>query len=277
MIYAKDFSYNGASLSSIDPDLVIASFEQTGFKGDATIINRTVNKSIITYDEPFVHDYGVVDNEVFKYELTILYEDGTLLDQRIVRKIISWLFSPTEPHMMTFDRGGCIDNEQMYENLNYLGRFITATFDELYGAYKLAINLTFECTAPYAFTDEYVYPFDSSEGSATVEIDNPGTYLGKIIAPRITIVPGGAGDITIANTNDTSQDAFLIHAKGTSPIRIENFNTMIYDDGDWELWRFDDHVENFNWPIIKDGMNTYQITRNCTGSIAVRFYEALGV
>lgn len=274
MIYATDFTYNGISLSSISPDLVIASLSDES-SYDGTIISRTANRSAITYDEPFTHDYGVVDNDVFKFKITVIHtgEDG--VKQPLAKRIIDWTMSPTTPRWMQITRYGCIDTEQVYDDVCYIGRFVSASYETLGGeGRKIGMSLMFECSSPYAYTPEFT--FETVNGA--VNIRNYGTHVGKVITPTIILHPSVAGDLTVQNTADTSQGALSIHADGTSPIKIENFNTYIYNDVSdaWDLLPFNNHVLNYNWPVIIDGDNHFVVTGG-TAEVITRFYAAYGV
>ena len=312
MFYATDFSYNGTSLSSIDPDLVIASLDD-GANSDVNLIDRTVNRSAITYDEPFTHDYGVVDNKVLGFTITLInMADGVLSPERI-DKIISWVMSPKSPRWLELYETDCAeenkitysDNSLVIESrddinlsgdsliinndtmsfdgqslllnrtngLCYIGRFISAKYETIADAYKIGITLHFECSSPYPYTSERSFEF--TNGSVT--ITKQGTFVGKSITPTIFVNPNGEGDITINNTNDDSQGEFKLHVDGDAPIKIENLNVFYYDDGEWKILPFKDHVLTYNWPMIVDGENNFVMTGDATGRIVSRFYNALGV
>lgn len=271
MIYATDFTYNGISLSSISPDLVIASLSDES-SYDGTIISRTANRSAITYDEPFTHDYGVVDNDVFKFKITLIHNGDGNIGKALAKKLIDWTMSPTRPRWLQFSRGGCIEIDQMYEDICYIGRFVSASYESIGDGNKVGMSLSFECSSPYPYTPEFT--FESTNGNVT--INNYGTHVGKVITPTIILHPSDAGTVTIQNISDASQDALSIHADGTSPIKVENFNTYVYTSGKWTLLPFDGHLDNYNWPVILDGLNEFVVTGG-TAEIVTRFYAAYGV
>ena len=102
---------------------------------------------------------------------------------------------------------------------------------------------------------------------------NFGTYVGKTVVPEITITPTATGVVTIQNVTDTSQDAFSIHVTNGEIVTIKDFNCYLSNGS---LYDFS-NLDNFNFPVMLDGINTFNITGDCQVQIKARYYEAVGV
>lgn len=266
MVFANDMTYNGIALSSINADYVIAGFDDGS---DPELISRSVLRSDISYDQPITYDYGAVDTNVFSFDIIIMKRSGGALSKSEIRTLLGELISPTSPQWLTFT--GC-ENE-VYNGLFFKGRFTKVSYEGFSGSKKIAIGLTFENISPYAYTREYTYEFPTANDTMSDTITNLGTYVGKTIIPKITITATAAGTVTVQNTSDTSQDAFSLDLLSGETVVIEDFNCF-YEGG--TLFPFS-RLNNFNWPVLKDGDNGIVFTGDCTAEIKVRYYEAVGV
>lgn len=262
MVYAIDFTYNDIPLYSFG-EYIVAGFDEAG--GDEAILSRSVNRSDITYDQPLAYDYGCVDEGVYSLELTIMKKSGEEFTQGEVRNLVGWLMSPTTPQWLNFT--GC--STQIYDELYYLGRFVSANYSGGTSSQKIGVTFTFESTSPYGFTREYKYTIKNNR---RLIINNPGTKVGKTILPRIEIIPTATGIVTIDNADDNIAP-FSINVTNGEMVIVENHycrkeNGLLYPIT---------NLNNYNWVTIKDGVNHIDVTGSATVIIKVRFYEALGI
>ena len=81
---------------------MLVAFDDMIHNSDVVVVDRTVNRSEISYDDAMVYDYGAIDNDVMRFRLTISDETGAYLSPNIIRALSSWLLSPTEPKWLSF-------------------------------------------------------------------------------------------------------------------------------------------------------------------------------
>ena len=313
MAFAKDFIYDGTKLSDIDQELIVISFNTTSSESD--IISRTVNRSPLTYDESITYDYGAVDNDVYKFSLTLARNDDQPLTQELMRKLVKWLMSPHEPKWLKLTKCEGV-TQAMYDNVWFHGRFVRAVYEESAGYYKNAVTFDFENTTPYGFTDEQTWSYTFDGTSTTLWITAPGTVTGKMITPLILITSNAdatAGYIDLEKTdgyvtdqtqendpieleNGTTQDGQTIslfnHQGNTASFKIKiprGKSVAIMDDNCYEfdaeqgfdpdnlqLYSFENLI-NFNWPKMVSGGNMWTFVGDMDVTIKARFFEALGV
>lgn len=315
MAYAKDFTYCGRNLLSVDPNLIVASFSSgSSFNYESDIINRTVSRSEITYDDALTYDYGAVDNSIYKIGITLMRKDGDAISQALARELVSWLIHPTEPQWLTFDRSGCAP-EAMYDNVEFKGRFVHTTYEQSNGIPKYGITFEFENISPYGFTEQYEYTIPLTESETTATLAAKGTNVGKLFAPIIIINADGNGitegiDYEVGSDPVSAEDGesleleaasvsgmqmisiqnldgntapFSLRVPVNTPIAIIGDNVYFYNGDttfntkDMPLYSFN-NLYNFNWPRMQSGtINRFKITGSGTVVIVARYFEALGV
>ena len=301
MAYARDFTYDNRTLLSIDPNLIVVSFDSTSTTSENEIVSRNVLRSDITYDDVLTYDYGAVDNSVYKLKLTIARMDGDVLSQSLVRTLVSWLISPTEPKWLTFNRGGCA-SAAMYDGVEFKGRFNRVTYDMSTGYNKYAISFEFENISPFGFTRQYAWEFDLQNSSSSATLSPVGTNVGKLVTPAILITSdsstGGAelpddidnleftrgeGQIISIHNLDGNTAPFLIQCPQDVTIAVIGDNCYYYNDDpafdvrNMSLYNFSNLV-NFNFPrMVSGGVNRFVFEGTGNIIIVSRMYEALGV
>lgn len=270
-VFANDFTFNGISLSSISQSYALVSFDNGS--DSSAIMNRSVERSEITYDRVLTDDYGAVDSNVMQFDITICNacdRTGESFTKDEIKKIIGWLTSPVEPKLLYFTG----DGTEIYTGLQFIGRFTKAEYVGRGGNYKDGIKAYFENVSPYAFTEEQTYTINSySDSNGVLDITNTGTATGKIVIPKITISVLDSGKITVNNTSDTSMDAFSFTGTQGDVITINNYNLF---KADGTLFDFD-KCDNLNFPVMLDGVNTFSVTGHCTVTITVRYFEDIGI
>lgn len=269
-MFARNFTYNGISLSSFGEDLHVVSFTDVN-DDDREILARNVMRSDIRYDQPLTYDYGAVDSSIYSFDMSIAHTGDTqeFLSKSEVRALTGWLMAPVEPQWISFV--GCTSE---YEDVYFKGRFTRSSYVEQ-GTNKFGITFHFENIAPYGFTQEFTYnAVSTANDGAGFNITNLGTYVGKTVVPRITINPTATGAITINNTADHSQGAFSINVTSGESITIADYNVVYTNSGEfYDL----NNLNNFNWVVLKDGVNPIAVTGACEIEIKARYYEAIGI
>lgn len=266
-MYAKNFTYNGTSLSSLNSNYLVAAFD-SDTDDEYTMASRSIERTEIKYDQPLTYDYGAIDQEVLTFDVNIIKNSDTPISNSEMRELVGWLMSPVVPKWARFT--GCSDT--YFNDLYFKGRFVSARSRNIGESRRIGATFTFENIAPYAFTEEYTYIMTTSEGTAATTIENYGTSVGKTILPTITIRANSAGNVTIRNSADSSQDAFSIYLLAGQTVTIRDHNCFTGS----KLFPFS-NLNNYNWPVIKDGLNPITVTGDATVTIKVRFYEAIGI
>lgn len=226
MVYAQDFTYNGTSLSDISEDLVIVSFEDSVHNSNVGVVDRTVNRSDITYNDAIAHDYGAIDNGVYRLKITICNQYSNYLSPEIIRQLSAWLLSPVEPRWLSFTAyeplAGSRAQTPVYDGVFFKGRFVSSSYDDMGGINKMAISFDFENISPYGFTALQTYEISSSS-TVTEVIETPGTDVGKEISPIIVIE--SHADQTVEILNEAGNTAsFSIDIPNNTSIVIADDN-----------------------------------------------------
>lgn len=271
-IQAKDFVFNGVSLSSFTTDYMLVSFDTSADENDVSIIQTSISHTDLSASSPIVHFYNRTPQDVLSFSISVCREDGQYLSQENVKELQEWLFAPKVPkvaYFLPYD-----DNSKaVYEDIEFIGTFASSSYEEIGQVNKAGISFSFTNIAPYAFTQIYSYDIDSSSGSGSVKIENMGTHVGETIYPQITITPAEDGTVTITNSTDTSVEPLSINVTANAPVIIKDRNLYLQDGS---LYSFN-NLNNFNWVAILDGMNEINVTGKCTVNIQTRFFENVGV
>ena len=299
MAFAKDFNYNGRTLLSIDPDLIVVSFDSTG-SSESGVVARNVQRSPIMYDDSLTYDYGAVDSDIYRFSLTVARMDGDMISQELARSLISWLLSPAEPMWLSLDRGTCA-TEAMYDNVAFKGRFISASYEQARGYGKYAMTFQFENISPYGFTPQYSYTINLEQPETEITLNGHGTNVGKLVTPIILLTSDsdsggvdiseadnlefeeGNGQIMSIHNTDGNTAPFLIQIPSDTTVAIIGDNCYYwdgmndYDTNNMDLYSFN-NLANFNWPRMVSGANNhFEFVGTGTCQIIVRYFEALGV
>lgn len=192
---------------------------------DVVVVDRTINRSEISYDDAMVYDYGAIDNDVMRFRLTISDETGAYLSPSIIRALSSWLLSPTEPKWLSFTQyndSGSRTKDPVYKNVDYKGRFIRSTYNDIGAINKIAISFEFENVSPYAFTPMNQWTYSGS-GGATQTLVVPGTNVGRFVSPLITIHSNADQTVEIFNQSGNTA-AFSLTIPANTDVLIADNN-----------------------------------------------------
>ena len=271
-VQAKDFTFDGVSLSDIDEDFILISMDTNPSEIELEYFNERVNRSEFNFDVPITHFYNKYGGDVLKFDITIARDDGSPLTQEDIINLNKWLLAPKTPKVAYFTPYDDADDYSVYEDIDYIGTFVGSKYSNIGQVKKVAVTYSFENISHYAFTKELTYTAEPRQNTpANLTITGDGSS-GEYAYPEIIINPRDDGVVTIGNAS-VDQAAFSINVENNLSIIISDFNVREVSDG--SLYSFD-NVNNLYFPILVDGNNYITITGDADVTIKVRFCVNVG-
>lgn len=267
MVQAKDFTYNGTSLSDICEDFILV--EINGSKSDIgkQYFGASVSKSGI---RPITNFYEKLPSDVLKFSIAIAHEGGEKLTADDITTLNRWLLSGKTPKVGYFTPYDEIGEDGVYTDVDYIGVFTNAAYSQIGQVGKISVEYDFENISPYAFSKEKQYTV-RSETTKSITITGGGSS-GEVVVPEVTIIPTADGTVTIKNDAD-SAEPFSVTVTNGQKVIVSDYN-MFTEDG--ELYDFS-NAANLNFPLIADGVNRITVTGTATVIFKLRFYVNIGV
>lgn len=227
---------------------------------DYSNLGYTVSKSSLNSHRNKVYAHSRMYTDVLSFTISIVKKNLSKFTQTEKRTISRWLTSPrTQREFIITDcTGDDTHSNVVYKCICNGETEVRPSPRQLYG-----LSFTFECNAPYGFTGTKEQAFES-QSQATVTINVDTDDLEDRIYPRIVIMPGATGEITIENTSQNPGKVFSVTGHRDDQLTIDTSLGIIYDYAD--TFKYDSET-NLIWPILKHGENTISITGNCTGRI----------
>lgn len=271
-IQAKDFVFNGVSLSSFSTDYSLASFDTSVDESGVSIIDTSINHSDLNYNTPIVNFYNRLPSELLSFNITICRSDGLRLTQENARELQDWLFAPKTPKIAYFIPYENDEYNAMYNDVEFIGLFSSLSYEEIGQVNKIGISFTFTNVSPYAFTQAQTYHLDSPN---QIDFYSLGSQVGEIIYPKITITPNATGTLELVNNfGSFKNNPLSVDVVSKQTIIIKDRNLYLSDGS---LYSFD-NLNNYNWVDIVDGKNSIVASGvACSIDIEVRYFENIGV
>lgn len=259
-MYARDFNFDGTSLSSIDSDFIVVAFDVSDPDPSH---QRTINQSDFTNENYVRHYYGHMANTALAFDITIARCSEDHISKADAKTLSDWLFTNSDPRVLYMTpRNG---DHVMYENVDFIGSFTSMQF---VGDYN-AVAFHFENISGYAFTKPQTYTINTVS-APTYTITSGGSMAGETIYPTITVTPIASGTLTINMNNDRTFSVDM--TRGTAfVIRDRSLYNL-----DGSLYSFD-NLNNFNWPYLKDGDNVWVFTGQAQLEITTRYLVTTGL
>lgn len=271
-VQARDFVFNGVSLSSFSTDYLLVSFDTSADESNVSIIDTSVNHSDLNYNSPIVNFYNRLPSEVLSFDITICRSDGLCLEQENIRELQNWLFAPKSPKVAYFIPYDNDEYNAVYNGVEFIGVFSSSSFEQIGQVNKIGISFTFTNVSPYAFTPAKTYHIDAPN---QVDFNSLGSHVGEIIYPKITITPIATGTLKIVNQYGSFKDDPLsINVTSGQTVIIKDRNLYLSDGS---LYSFN-NLNNYNWIDIIDGKNSIIASGvTCSIDIEIRYFENIGV
>jgi hypothetical protein len=271
-VQAKDFTFDGVSLSSIGADFVLVTMDSSPTEIDVDYFNEQVNRSDFNYDVPVTHFYNKYGSDVLKFEITIAHDSGKPLTAEDIIKLNKWLLAPKTPKVAYFTPYDDCGDYSMYKDVDYIGVFVGSKYSSIGQVGKIAVTYSFENISHYAFSKQEVYNMSPRQSNDASVVITGGGSSGEYSYPEIIITPNSNCIVTIKN-NDVDQDAFSITVQSGVEIIISDFNIRTTNEG--ALYSFD-NVNNLYFPFLIDGENHLTITGDADVTFKVRFCVNIG-
>ena len=273
-VQAKDFTFDGISLTTFNKDYELVSFDTSPSDTSVEFMDNKVEMSDANYNSPTVHYYYSAAKDTLEFDIMIANRRGEYLTQQEIIDLSSWLTNSTEPKVLYFTEYTNDSDNAVYKNIEYIGVFNKAKYSEMGQSRKMGIGFTFTCISSYGFTRPFTTRINNSTGGIkTTSIINTGTNTGLYIYPIFEITPMETGTVYISNLSDTANGEFGINVTNGEKIIIKEFN--VYDSrGDFYSF---DKLTSLHFPRFVDGENLIKINGKCICDITYRFYMNVGV
>lgn len=259
---AESIIFNGEMLPS---EYIICSFEAYGTTRE-TGIHLTVNRSEITPFRHKVHLYSTKYDDVLRFSMSIVKENGEKISNYEYIELVKWLTSPTTYCPMTV-----IDFEDSYYHDNVIYYAICNGYNEFVTDDVCGLTFDFECNAPYGFSPAQIYKFS---GGTPITINNLTEEFSTDIYPVVTIDCKSTETITIRNDQYPDEVMSLDVLKGQT-LTIDNESGMFTDGS--KIFTFNELNFNFTWLHLAPGINTITVSGNVTGSIEFQCVRKRGI
>ena len=198
-----------------------------------------------------------------------------------ISAINAWLTSPHYPILFHMYDIVTNENEEVTVNgkkYDYFGVFNDISPTVVAGNI-VGLTASFQTNSPFAWTEEIVQEFTiESEGTCEFMVNNDDRL--RIIYPVITITPnaspgGGRVSITMANTRDGLPMTLSIPVE---PVTIDCEKSIISDAaGVLTFEHLGIGAEDYiYWPRLYHGLNTFNITGDCTVTFKYREPRKVG-
>lgn len=261
-LLAKSFNFNGKELPE---KYILASPDEADMQRESTI-SRTTSYGNLTSYRPIPHYYSSTYSEVLKFDVFLLKEDRKLLSQSEMDDLILWLDAPNDHCLFTITD---YEGVSFHKGLEYFA--LPIGYNE-FGVDNMTYGLIFhfECNAPFPFTRDHTYPFDSKN---TVTIDNTSHETSDDIYPTIELTSNFTGEVSIKNTVYPEEIVKLNVLEGQK-LTIDNLSGDITDN----LNLFDYSKDtNLNWLHLAPGKNSITFTGNVSGTIKCKYVRKVGI
>ena len=261
----NSFSYDGRHSSEFD--LVVAGFKVS----DPTLnLKRSTQASTMNKYRSKVNVYGINYDSVLTIEFQMMRDvckyqsqEELKFSRTELRKITSWLTSPTSPRIFHM-----FSEEPEYD---YFGLFTNVEIDD-----DFILNFTFECTTPYALSQEQTFTIEQED-----TINNLSDELEGYVYPVITITPTIYGDhsITIKNVSDDNRAITLNNMKLGEVVTMD-CQKLTIKNSYGSLLSFDElDIEGLNyiyWPRLIAGENQIQVSNGAILEFKFRYPVKVG-
>lgn len=263
MVFGSSFTYDGINSDSYN--VIMCSIDSFGLDDIDTGLSTEIISDSTSSIERF--EYSAKYNSVITFEMTLCNKDFTSLTKNQIRNITKWLTGRKKAAWLS------LKNEN-YDDVNYKCRVISATKKKV-GDTVLGLLLKWECSSPYAYTEEYVYNFSINGSNQEVIIYNDTDDTENYLYPNIIIKSKSNMEVfSIYNVSDNNRLTKLKNIVYNEVIQMDNQNgiisTNIHDKKLLPLF------EGRKWFRLVEGENILKITGNCDLSISLRFPRKVG-
>lgn len=263
--YGQSFTFNGKSSEDYGVRFVKFDIETDDDIG----LNYEISKSSLISKRSKVYSHSKKYSDVLNFTIALCKNDFTKFTQEERRPIISWLTSPK-----TYKEFTVQDNKKLKYHYNITYFAVCNGYKEISPApnLKYGLQFTFECNAPYGFSNEKQVSFNSSEASefvCQVESDE----LEDEIFPYLSITPKSTGEIKLCNDSFPNRE-FILKGSANNTLSIDSEIGIISDTAD--VFNYDTDT-NLLWLKLKNGENTISISGDCEGYVKWREPRKVGI
>jgi len=251
------FSYDGIDSSNFGIYLVNLS---TGSRNVPVGVSRSIiEDKIPTKAEPYFYH---LEYEPLRFLVTLVRTAEWTKANRL--DIVEWLFQTSYKPFISDD-----DEDIIYNCIA-----VDSPQKILVGNIQRMIELTFQCDAPWAWTDfeEEYYDLTTNPTSTVIEMENLSNIV-EWYEPEIEIIKrNGAGTITLTNAADGNKILELEDLLNNEEIYINNRLKQISSN---EPDRYPLNHFNRNWLRLAKGENDITVVGEC--EINTRMKYPIGI
>lgn len=266
-VFGKSFEYDG--VSSSDYNVMLCSLEYSTDR--TTGISYNILSGDISPNRPIRNYYNKSYKEPLQFEISICKDvcenNGTYFTSEEQKSIVRWLTSPLDYRELKIED---YDDDSYHKGICYY--CLCLEYKETVINNIVCLSFTFQCNAPYAFYEEQVTSFESTE-STTIQILNYSDELELYYYPIVEIIPSETGEISIVNDNFPTE-TMVLNVRNGQKLLIDNDMCDISD----EMGLFNYNTDtNLQWIKLASGNNTIIITGKATGKIRCLYPRKVGI
>lgn len=263
MIYGSSFTYDGVSSDSYN--VILCTIDNFGLdEADMGLGTEIIWDSSSLAER---YEYASKYSSVLSFEMTLCNKDFTSFTRTQVRSLAKWLTGRTKSAWLSI-------KDEAYDDLHYNCRVVSMAKKKA-GSRVLGLVLKWECSSPFAYTEEYTCRYTITGPGQQVILYNDSDDTEHYLYPCLTIEARDNMDFfSIVNESDQNRETKLNQIAYNEIIRMDNQNgilsTNIHDKALLPLF------EGRKWFQLLAGENRLRITGNCNLSISYRFPRKAG-
>ncbi len=271
-VYGKSFEYN--NISSEEYDVMLCSFESSTGTERNTGISYDILSGDITPHRAIPNFYFRKYNEPLSFTIELCKKTCNGSDRYFStqeqKQIVKWLTGTKDfSKLKVVD----FDSSDYHNNINYYC-ICTSYSESVINDKIICLYFEFKCNAPYAFYEENVIPFHSTnEQPALFLVENYSDEISDDYYPILELTAQSTGEVTIVN-DIYPEDKMILSLKNGQDLVIDCFEADIVDN----LGLFEYNTDtNLKWIRLSPGENHITITGDVTGNIKCQYPRKVGI
>lgn len=263
MVFGSSFTYDGISSDSYQ--ILMCTIDNYGLSDVDMGLSTEIIADSATFLERF--EYSANYTSVITFDMTLCKKDFTDFTRPQLRSIAKWLTGRKKSAWLSI-------KDEAYDDIHYKCRVVSMIKKKI-GPNVCGLLLKWECSSPYAYTEEYAYRYSIHGAGQEIILYNDSDDTEHYLYPSLTIqAKDTMASFLIINESDQNRTTKINNIAYNEIIKMDNQNgvlsTNIHDKKLLPLF------ETRKWFRLAPGENKLKITGNCDLSISLRFPRKAG-
>lgn len=232
-------------------------------------LNREILAGTLNRYRSTVHHMGAQWSDVLQFELSFVKspcefpnQADMIFTEYEINEIAAWLTSPDYPLLLHM-----YDNDlDSFTRYDYFGLFSDLQ-PQIFEGDIIGLNCTFRTNSPFAWTEENVEEFTSSNNNTTLTIKVDSAERNRELRPIVSITTTSAiQNFSLSSITDGDKELRLSLPAETT-VNIDTQKFLIYDGENTPLTLSDIGVTDLSqlyWPVLYNGENQFTVTAGTT-------------